>query len=489
LPAVGRLWLEVDVENLTPQQIVTELDKYIVGQMPAKRAIAVALRNRYRRQQLPEEIRRDVLPKNILMYGPTGVGKTEIARRVARLLDAPFIKVEATRFTEAGYVGEDVETIVFDLVDAAIDMVHNQKITQVQDRAEKLAQERLVGYLYQQMNGVFAPKRRAAARRRGARRDGASAEAVAEEVARPATPAGDHRTYERSQLAAMLAASELDAAMVEIELTNPSFGFDGYPDQGPPGPPEELGGELGPDGSPYPSGPQKRIRRVSVKEARRLLVRDEANKMVDFDEVIDQAIQRAEQSGVVFIDELDKIAGPRIEMGSDVSGEGVQRDLLPIVEGTAIITRYGPVRTDHVLFVGAGSFYRHKPSDLIPELQGRFPLRVELEALSRADFRRILLETESSLIKQSRALLATEGVDLQFSPDAIDRIADFAFSINESTENIGARRLQTVVERVLEEISFDAPSRSGEVITIDAAYVDTRLKNLAGNEDLSRYIL
>lgn len=476
------------MENLTPQQIVTELDKYIIGQAPAKRAIAVALRNRYRRQQLPEDIRRDVLPKNILMYGPTGVGKTEIARRVARLLDAPFVKVEATRFTEAGYVGEDVETIVFDLVDAAIDMVHNQKITQVQDRAEKLAQERLVGYLFQQMNGVFAPKRRAAARRRGARRDGAG-EAVAEDIARASPVVGEHRTYERSQLAALLATSELDAAMVEIELTNPSFGFDGYSDQGPPGPTEDANGELGPDGSPFLASPQKRIRRVSVKEARRLLVRDEANKMVDFDEVIDQAIQRAEQSGVVFIDELDKIAGPRIEMGSDVSGEGVQRDLLPIVEGTAIITRYGPVRTDHVLFVGAGSFYRHKPSDLIPELQGRFPLRVELESLTRADFRRILLDTESSLIKQSRALLATEGVDLQFSPEAIDRIADFAFSINQSTENIGARRLQTVVERVLEEISFDAPTRSGEVITIDADYVDARLKDLAGNEDLSRYIL
>jgi ATP-dependent HslUV protease ATP-binding subunit HslU len=486
---LGRLSLEVEVENLTPQEVVAELDKHIVGQGAAKRAIAVALRNRYRRQQLPEEIRRDVLPKNILMFGPTGVGKTEIARRVARLIEAPFIKVEATRFTEAGYVGEDVETIVFDLVDAAIDMVHNQKISQVQDRAEKLAQERLVGYLFQQMNGGFAPKRRAAARRRGSRRDSAAAEAVAEEVARPAPSSGDGRTYERSQVAAMLAASELDAAMVEIELTNPSFGFDGYSEQGPPVPSEESGMEFGPESSPYPSGPQKRVRRVSVKEARRLLVRDEANKMVDFDEVIDQAIQRAEQSGVVFIDELDKIAGPRIETGSDVSGEGVQRDLLPIVEGTAIITRYGPVRTDHVLFVGAGSFYRHKPSDLIPELQGRFPLRVELDSLSRADFRRILLDTDSSLIKQSQALLGTEGVNLEFTPEAIDRVADFAFSINENTENIGARRLQTVVEKVLEEISFDAPSRSGETVTVDAAYVDGRLNTLAANEDLSRYIL
>jgi ATP-dependent HslUV protease ATP-binding subunit HslU len=477
------------MDNLTPQEIVTELDKYIVGQAQAKRSIAVALRNRYRRQQLPADVRRDVLPKNILMFGPTGVGKTEIARRVARLIDAPFIKVEATRFTEAGYVGEDVETIVFDLVDAAIDMVHNQKISQVQDRAEELAQDRLVGYLYQQLNGTFAPKRRATARRRGSRRDGATAEAVAEEVSRPVAPTGERRSYERSQVADLLRSSELDNAMVEIELSNPSFGFDGYPDQIPVGPSDEPVGDYGAAAPPYPGGSPKRVRRVSVKEARRLLIRDEANKMVDFDEVIDQAIQRAEQTGVVFIDELDKIAGPRIETGSDVSGEGVQRDLLPIVEGTAIITRYGPVRTDHVLFVGAGSFYRHKPSDLIPELQGRFPLRVELESLGRDDFRRILVETDNSLIKQSQVLLATEGVDLQFSADAIDRIADVAYSINESTENIGARRLQTVVERVLEEISFDAPTRSGEVITIDAAYVDARVKHLASNDDLSRYIL
>jgi len=477
------------VENLTPQQIVTELDKYIVGQTQAKRSIAVALRNRYRRQQLPAEIRRDTLPKNILMYGPTGVGKTEIARRVARLIDAPFIKVEATRFTEAGYVGEDVETIVFDLVDAAIDMVHNQKITQVQDRAEQLAQERLVGYLYQQLNGTSAPKRRPAMRRRGSRRDGAAAEAVAEEVNRPVASSGEGRSYERSQVADLLQSSELDNAMVEIELTNPSFGFDGYPDQAPPGPMDEPGGDYGAPAPPYAGGTPKRVRRVSVKEARRLLTRDEANKMVDFDEVIDQAIQRAEQTGVVFIDELDKIAGPRIETGSDVSGEGVQRDLLPIVEGTAIITRYGPVRTDHVLFVGAGSFNRHKPSDLIPELQGRFPLRVELESLSRSDFRRIILDTDNSLIKQSQALLATEGVDLQFSEGAIDRIADVAYTINESTENIGARRLQTVVERVLEEISFDASNRSGEIVSIDATYVDDRVKHLASNDDLSRYIL
>ncbi len=475
------------MENLTPRQIVTELNKHIIGQAPAKRAIAIALRNRYRRQQLPEEIRRDVLPKNILMYGPTGVGKTEIARRVARLLDAPFIKVEATRFTEAGYVGEDVETIVFDLVDAAIDMVHNQKISQVQDRAEKLAQERLVGYLFQQLNGKFAPKKRAVARRRGTRRD--TAEAIAEESNRPVSGGTDSRTYERTQVADMLAKSELDDAMVEIELTNPSFGFEGYVDQPPTVPAEEEGAQFGPTQPPYGEGPQKRVRRVSVKEARRLLVRDEANKMVDFDEVIDQAIQRAEQSGVVFIDEIDKIAGPRIESGSDVSGEGVQRDLLPIVEGTTIVTRYGPVRTDHVLFVGAGSFYRHKPSDLIPELQGRFPLRVELESLSRSDFGRILVDTETSLIKQAQALLGTEGVDLRFSADAIERIADLAYTINENTENIGARRLQTVVERVLEDISFDAPDRAGETVTIDAAYVDSHLKHLVANDDLSRYIL
>ncbi len=473
------------MENLTPRQIVAELDKYIVGQTAAKRAIAVALRNRWRRQQLPPDLRRDVLPKNILMIGPTGVGKTEIARRVARLLDAPFVKVEATRFTEAGYVGQDVETIVFDLLDAAIDLVHDQKIKLVQDRAEKLARERLVGYLYQQMNHRQVPRRRASARRRPGRGETAAAAVPVDDGARAtAGDVSDTRLYDRAQLVELLDRAQLDDTMVEIELTNPGFGYDGYGDL-PPG----DDGDYDEGGTGFGATPPKRIRRVSVKEARRLLARDEANKLVDFDEVIDQAIERCEQTGVVFIDELDKIAGPRVEIGADVSGEGVQRDLLPIVEGCSVLTRYGPVRTDHVLFVGAGSFYRNKPSDLIPELQGRFPLRVELEALTRDDFRRILVDTENSLLKQAQALLATEGVNLQFTDDAIDRIAEVAFRVNETTENIGARRLQTVVERVLEEISFEAPSRAGQTVVVDAAYVDQRVSHLAANDDLARYIL
>jgi ATP-dependent HslUV protease ATP-binding subunit HslU len=475
------------VENLTPKQIVAELDKYVIGQAQAKRSIAIALRNRYRRQQLPPEVRRDVIPKNILMIGPTGVGKTEIARRVARLLDAPFIKVEATRFTEAGYVGEDVETIVFDLVDASIDMIHEQRIKQVQDRADKLAYDRLVGYLFQQLNSTkSAPKRRAVARRRGsARPDGAIAP---EESARPLesleTPA-----FERSHVAELLDKSQLDDAMVEIELTNPGLGYEGYSTGGP-------GGVAGLEGPEYSDGAdgaaqfaQKRRRRVSVKEARRLLARDEANKLVDFEQIVDEAIERAEQTGVVFIDELDKIAGPRVESGSDVSGEGVQRDLLPIIEGSAVMTRYGPVRTDHVLFVGAGSFYRNKPSDLIPELQGRFPIRVELESLTRDDFRRILTETENSLLQQAEALLATEGVSARFTSDGVERIVDVAYSVNERTENIGARRLQTVLERVLEDVSFDAPDLAGQSVIIDGAYVDRRVEPLRGNDDLARYIL
>jgi ATP-dependent HslUV protease ATP-binding subunit HslU len=423
------------------------------------------------------------------MIGPTGVGKTEIARRVARILDAPFIKVEATRFTEAGYVGQDVETIVFDLVDAAIDLVHDQKIAQVQERAEKLAKERLIDYLQQQLSGKHLLKKRVAARRRPGRRNAAVAEAPAEESNRTILGSAEGRVFDRAQLADMLEHSMLDDAMVEIELTVQDFGYDDYLD-GPVGQDADDSGQ--PVDSPSPAraaAPKKRIRRVSVKEAHRLLNRDEANKLVDFDEVIDQAIERAEQSGVVFIDELDKIAGPRVELGSDVSGEGVQRDLLPIVEGSAVITRYGPVRTDYVLFIGAGAFYRNKPSDLIPELQGRFPLRVELDSLTRDDFRRILVETDNSLIKQAQALLATEGVELQFTTEAIGRVADIAYTVNDTTENIGARRLQTVLERVLEEISFDAPTRSGEVIVIDSAYVDQQVKHLVKDDNLARYIL
>lgn len=476
------------MENLTPQQIVAELDKYIIGQPSAKRAVAVALRNRYRRQQLPPDVRRDIMPKNILMIGPTGVGKTEIARRVARILDAPFVKVEATKFTEAGYVGQDVETIILDLLEVSIDMVHGQRMAQVQDKAEGLAKERLIGYLYQQMNGKQVPQRQAAGRRRGGRRPATEPERVGSdgEHGRPEEPRVG--TFERSQVIEMLEKAQLDDALVEIELSADGLGYEGFGEA-----PILLSPEDGQNGLeqyvyPYPP-PTTRLRRVSVKEARRLLTRDEANKLVDFDEVIDQSVERVEQAGVVFIDELDKIAGPRVDAGADVSGEGVQRDLLPIIEGSVVMSRYGPVKTDHILFVGAGSFYHTKPSDLIPELQGRFPIRVELAALTQDDFRRILMETDNSLIKQYQALLQTEGVTLEFNNDAIDRIAEISSQVNETTENIGARRLHTVLERVLEEISFEASEHTGETIVIDRAFVDNRVNPLITGSDLARYIL
>ncbi len=477
------------MENLTPQQVVAELDRYIVGQAAAKKAVAIALRNRYRRQQLSPELRRDVIPKNILMIGPTGVGKTEIARRVAQLVDAPFVKVEATKFTEAGYVGRDVESIVFDLVEAAIDLVHDQRLAQVQDKAEGLAKERLIGYLVQQMNGQRAPQRRAAARRRGGRRNGGAPEPTQLDAAVARTDEHPAPAYERSRLVDMLEKSQLDDTLVEIELSNDQLGYNAFLEMPPGLSPDEIDETFDNFARQYQSFPQKRVRRVSVKEARRLLTREEANKLVDFDEVIDQAIERVEQSGVVFIDEMDKIAGPRVEVGADVSGEGVQRDLLPIVEGSVVMTRYGPVKTDHILFIGAGAFYQSKPSDLIPELQGRFPIRVELTSLGRDDFRRILGDTDSSLIKQYQALLRTEGVDLIFTDDAVGAIADIAYRVNESTENIGARRLQTVLERVLEDVSFRAPEYAGQTITIDGAYVQDRMKDLVVNDDLARYIL
>ncbi len=478
------------MENLSPREIVAELDRYIVGQAAAKKAVAIALRNRYRRQQLPAELRRDIVPKNILMIGPTGVGKTEIARRVSQIVDAPFIKVEATKFTEAGYVGRDVESIIYDLIEVAIDQVHDQRLAQVQDKAEGLAKERLIGYLYQQMNGQRAPRQRATARRRGARRDAAGGAEPARQDGVTGRPE-DHAipSYERSNLVDMLEKSQLDDTLVEIEVGVDQMGYNSLFEVPPGLSPEEADQTFENFAQQYQAFPTKRVRRVSVKEARRLLTREEANKLVDFDEVIDQAIERVEQSGVVFIDEMDKIAGPRVETGSDVSGEGVQRDLLPIVEGSVVMSRYGPVKTDHILFIGAGAFYQSKPSDLIPELQGRFPIRVELATLDRDDFKRILTATDSSLIKQSQALLRTEGVELIVSDDAIDRIANIACQVNENMENIGARRLQTVLERVLEDISFEAPAHAGETVTVDGAYVQSRMAPVLVSDDLARYIL
>jgi len=465
------------VENLTPREVVAALDKYVVGQAAAKRALAVALRNRFRRRQLPEEVSREILPKNIMMIGPTGVGKTELARRVARLIDAPFVKVEATRFTEVGYVGRDVESIVHEVVEAAVGMVHEAKLKVVQEKAEEAAVERLIGYLAQQTGA--RPRRRARAK-------AAQAQAGAPTPAAPTDPAREDarplsRTISgptRDILAQRLADKDLEETMIEIELAedpfyDAGFGYDSYDEFGPP----------------YDVPPPRRVRRVAVKEARRLLIRDEANKLIDWDQVAEEGIQRSEQSAVVFIDEIDKIVGPKIEVGADVSGGGVQRDLLPIVEGTTVMTRFGPVKTDHILFIAAGAFSQTRPSDLIPELQGRFPLRVELGSLSQADFERILVEPENALTKQYVALLSTESVEIAFTASGVRRLAEIAVLMNERAENIGARRLHTVVERTLEEISFSAPEHQGDKVTVDAAYVDARLGDLLKDEDLSRYIL
>ncbi len=466
----------MDWQELTPQQIVAELDKYIVGQERAKRIVAIALRNRYRRKLLPENLRDEVAPKNILMIGPTGVGKTEIARRLAKLVRAPFVKVEATKFTEVGYVGRDVDGMVRDLVDAAVRMVEQEKMAEVEYQAEELANLRLL----EALGLVPAPRRR---------RRAPIPFPFGREMEEPVS--GDDEEEERLErlrrhYLLRMKAGEFDDEEVEIEVeeqTPPFFvnvlgpqgmeqvGFD----------PADLLGSLFPK--------RKRKRRMKVKDARRVLTQEEAQKLIDRDEVVREAIRRAEEDGIIFIDEMDKIAGRERGYGPDVSREGVQRDLLPIVEGCTVLTRYGPVRTDHILFIGAGAFHVTKPSDLIPELQGRFPLRVELDPLTKEDFKRILTEPENALVKQYTALLATEGVTLKFTDDAIDAIAYYAQKVNEETENIGARRLHTIMEKVLEEISFRAPELAGETIVIDAEYVRKQLEGVVKDRDLTRYIL
>jgi ATP-dependent HslUV protease ATP-binding subunit HslU len=479
------------MKNLTPQSVVAELDKYIVGQTEAKRAMAIALRNRYRRQQLPPEIAREIAPKNLLLIGPTGVGKTELARRVAALADAPFVKVEATKFTEVGYVGKDVDSIVHDLVEASVQLVHEEKLKEVEARAETQATEKILNYLVQQLPVVS---------RKVAAKGGASAAHTAAEVTesasatvrpRPLTRADKARLRrERDRLRQLLQSKQLEDQIIEIEVGSEVDRFEAMLEFGNANP-QELSDAYSDYLEAYHggSGSRRRSRRVSVKEARRILTREEATKLIDMDHVIETAIQRAEASGVVFIDEIDKVAGPRHEFGSDVSGEGVQRDLLPIVEGTTVQTRYGPIKTDHVLFVAAGSFYHNKPSDLIPELQGRFPLRVELKSLTEEDFRRILTEPANALTKQYIALLGAEGVTITFGDDAIAEIARIAVLMNERMENIGARRLHTIMERVLEEISFSASERVGETVHIDAEFVRARMADLIKDHDLSRYIL
>ena len=443
--------------SLTPREIVAELDKYVVGQHRAKRAVAIALRNRIRRQKLPPELAEEVAPKNILMIGPTGVGKTEIARRLARLAQSPFIKVEASKFTEVGYVGRDVESMVRDLVELAIDMVREEKLLEVREKARHNAEERVLDLLL--------PPRPAA---------------PGEE---PETREAAQRTRERFR--EQLRAGRLDHRVVEIDVREtamPAFEVISGSSM------EDIGTNLREMLPGLFQGRAKR-RKLPVDEALGHLVEEEAQKLVDMESVSKLAIQRVEQSGIIFVDEIDKIAGREGSHGPDVSREGVQRDILPIVEGTTVNTKHGMVRTDHVLFIAAGAFHVSKPSDLIPELQGRFPIRVELEPLGRDEFVRILTEPRSALVRQYTALLATEGVDLAFTADAIGRIADFAAIVNERTENIGARRLHTVMEKLLDEVSFDAPDLGQSTVIIDEAYVERMLADIVRNEDLSRYVL
>jgi ATP-dependent HslUV protease ATP-binding subunit HslU len=433
--------------DFSPREIVSELDRFIVGQGDAKRAVAIALRNRWRRLKLDEKLREEVLPKNILMIGPTGVGKTEISRRLARLAGAPFIKVEATKFTEVGYVGRDVEQIVRDLVEVGIAIVREQKRKEVSARAHLAAEERVV-------NALVGPN------------------------ASPAT---------KDSFRKKLRANELDDKEIEIEVQagGPSLPLFEIP--GMPG--AQMGAVSIGDIFGKAMGGRTKTRRVLVRDSYEILINEESDKMLDQDQLVAEALRAVENNGIVFLDELDKICARDGRMGADVSREGVQRDLLPLIEGTTVSTKHGTVKTDHILFIASGAFHVSKPSDLLPELQGRLPIRVELKPLSRDDFRKILTEPEASLIKQTVALLATEGVELQFTADAVDAIADIAVEVNSNVENIGARRLQTVMERVLDEISFAAPDRSGEAVKIDAAYVRDHIGDLAKNADLSRFIL
>ncbi len=457
----------------TPREIVAELDKYIVGQDKAKRAVAIALRNRWRSRRLDASLRDDVIPKNILMIGSTGVGKTEIARRLAKLVQAPFIKVEATKFTEVGYVGRDVESIIRELAETSVRMVRERRIAEVQEKAKDLAEERILD--------VFVPEPKRSANPLG--RLFSAAETAEKEDAAESEPkykAG------RDWCRRRLAAGELEDELIEIDVEDsprPMVGM--FAGSGLEGVSDNLQDMIG---SLMPK--KQRRRKVSVREARKIFTQEEAMKLVDMDEVTEEAIRAAEHSGIVFLDEIDKVAAPgAAPSGPDVSREGVQRDILPIVEGSTVMTKYGPLKTDHVLFIAAGAFHTAKPSDLIPELQGRFPIRVELAALEKEDFRRILVEPQNALLKQYEALLATEGVTLVFTDEAIDRLAEMACEVNAQTENIGARRLHTLLEKLLEEVSFEAPEMADKRVVIDAAYVEEKLADITVNRDLSRFIL
>jgi len=482
--------MSLPIEELTPKQIVAELDRYIVGQTAAKRAVAIALRNRYRRQQLPAAEREDVLPKNILMIGPTGVGKTEIARRLAQLAKAPFIKVEATKFTEVGYVGRDVESMVRDLAGAAVRLVEKEKIEETRPEAERRAMEALIELL-----DVESPKRRPV--RPGSRitehLSKQAKEALEEKFGGALFTTSDEESpmdvavatsNRRKKIEKDLKAGKLDRELVEVETEESSSPFvQVFTPQGM----EEMGLDSVPGSGLFNS--RRSRRKVSVTEAKEMLIDEEARKMMDRSAVHREAIRRAEQTGIIFLDELDKVAGKQGGAGPDVSREGVQRDLLPIIEGSTVATKYGSVRTDHILFIAAGAFHMAKPSDLIPELQGRLPIRVELEGLTEEDFRRILREPQNALTKQYEKLLRVDGVQVSFTDDALDEIARMAAEVNAKTENIGARRLHTIMERLLEDILFEAPDASVKKIRFNAKLVRERLSGFVKDVDLSRYIL
>ena len=466
------------MHNLTPREIVEELDRFIVGQQEAKKAVAIALRNRYRRKKLSPELQEEIYPKNIIMIGATGVGKTEIARRLARMVKAPFIKVEASKFTEVGYVGRDVDSMIRDLVETSIRMVKQEKLEEVSDKGRQLADDRIIDYL------MPLPRKKSRNTRNPLEfllgQGGEDQESDADQEAR-----GQAIEQKREILRQKLARMELENEVIEIEVEERNTSFmeiisgSGVEEMGINI--QDMFGNLVPK--------TKKKRKMTVEEARKILSHEEAQRLIDLDEVYRESIKRVEEDGIIFLDEIDKIAGKESSYGPDVSRGGVQRDILPIVEGSTVVTKYGPVKTDHVLFIAAGAFHISKPSDLIPELQGRFPIRVELEALTRGDLKRILVEPYNSLIKQYSALLGTENVRTTFTEEAIEELARIAYEVNASTENIGARRLHTVMEKVLEELMFNAADMQGQEIVIDSEYVGKRLNQIVADEDLSRYIL